>query len=269
MERTSFLNRITPVWKERLQTFSIGFAAGGVNGLLGIGGGIFLVPGLILLKGVNAQSAVATSLGSVFFMALAAFGMHISVSGLYLPPAGVAILLAAGALGSVLGGLLLRHMTQRWILYLFALLVEFSAFNLVYKVISTGGQTLEVLVPPLWAFPVVGGAAGFFSGMLGIGGGGIAVLAFAVMFNTPILGGIPMALLVNMANSASGVLAQWRNKIILWREVLRLSLSALVGVAVGVGVAVHVSPDALRVLFSSFFMYMGWRLFLRGRKSSS
>ncbi|MDH4246505.1 MAG: sulfite exporter TauE/SafE family protein [Deltaproteobacteria bacterium] len=265
MKRIFMWNRFSPVWKERLQTFSIGFAAGAVNGMLGIGGGIFIVPGLILMKGIAAQSAVATSLGAVFFMALAAFSAHITVSGLYFPPEGLALLLLCGALGSQLGGYLLRRLTQRWILYLFALLLEFSALNLVYKVIADAAEVVSVQAPPLWAFSILGGFSGFFSGMLGIGGGGIAVLSFAVLFNTPILEGIPMALLVNMANSASGVVAQWNSRIILWKEVLRLSLSALVGVGVGVGFAVLLPPDALRVIFSGFFMYMGWRLYRRGR----
>ena len=258
---------MTPGLRDQMQTLGIGFAAGAVNGLLGIGGGIVIVPGLILLKGLAPRAAVATSLGAVFFMALAAFFAHIVISGLYFPPGGLVLLLLAGALGSQAGGVLLRRLTQRWILYLFALLVEFSAFNLMYKVLFTGIHDTAVLAPPLWAYPVLGGIAGILSGMLGIGGGGLAVLSFAVLFNTPILGGIPMALMVNMVNSASGVLGQWRSRIILWREVLRLSLGSLAGVGMGVWFAVLLPPDALRVVFSCFFMFMGWRLFRRGQGS--
>ena len=47
--------------------------------------------------------------------------------------------------------------------------------------------------PPLWSYPAVGVASGFFSGVLGIGGGGIVVLIFATFFHTPILGGVPLA----------------------------------------------------------------------------
>jgi len=41
----------------------IGLAAGGVSGFLGIGGGIIVIPGLVLLLGFSQLSAQGTSMG--------------------------------------------------------------------------------------------------------------------------------------------------------------------------------------------------------------
>ena len=43
----------------------IGLAAGVLNGMLSIGGGILFVPGLIFLRRLPARMAVSTSLGTV------------------------------------------------------------------------------------------------------------------------------------------------------------------------------------------------------------
>ena len=43
----------------------IGLAGGVLSGLFGIGGGLVIVPGLILLLGMNAKQAAGTSLGAL------------------------------------------------------------------------------------------------------------------------------------------------------------------------------------------------------------
>jgi uncharacterized membrane protein YfcA len=49
----------------------IGFLAGVLSGLLGVGGGIFIVPMLVLVAGFSQHSAHATSLAAVVPIALA------------------------------------------------------------------------------------------------------------------------------------------------------------------------------------------------------
>ena len=47
---------------EVVQLVGIGLLAGGLGALLGVGGGLVLVPALILLAGLTFSEAVATSL---------------------------------------------------------------------------------------------------------------------------------------------------------------------------------------------------------------
>jgi uncharacterized protein len=257
-----------PVPHANLRTAAIGFGAGILNGLLGVGGGILLVPGLIFLRDVSARVAVSTSLGTVLLLSSTALAVHLYISGLYFSLLGSAILLAAGAVGSMIGSYLLNRLAQRWILYTFAGFALVSSAHLiltglgVYAVAST-----SVAAPPLWSYAPIGLMAGFFSGMLGIGGGGVVVLAFSVFFHTPILGGIPLALAINITNAGSGVIAQRNTGNTLWSEVAKLVPAALVGVAVGVALAVYMPAQALKVLFGLFFVYMGVRLIARGTKS--
>ncbi|HKI99077.1 MAG TPA: sulfite exporter TauE/SafE family protein [bacterium] len=251
-----------------LRSAGIGFGAGLLNGLLGIGGGILLVPGMIFLRGATPRQAVSTSLGTVLCLSSMALVVHLAISGLYFSLLGSGLLLAAGIVGSQVGGYLLNRVPQRWILYLFAAFTFVASTNLILQGLGFYGHMHAAAeAPSLWSYPTVGVVSGLFSGILGIGGGGMVVLIFSAFFHTPILGGVPLALAVNVVNASSGVIAQRGKGHTLWREVVRLVPSAVVGIGVGVGLAVVMPANLLRLLFAIFFLYMGSRLFLRGIKS--
>jgi len=55
---------------ELVGTLAVGFAAGVTSGLLGVGGGILLVPGLVFFLGLTQLHAEATSLVAVVPVAL-------------------------------------------------------------------------------------------------------------------------------------------------------------------------------------------------------
>lgn len=55
---------------------AIGFFAGGIGGLLGVGGGIIMVPAFIRFLELPAAQAVATSITVIVFIALSAALKH-------------------------------------------------------------------------------------------------------------------------------------------------------------------------------------------------
>ena len=73
-----------------LRPLLIGFIAGVVSGLFGVGGGVIVVPGLVLWMGLDQRRAAATSLATIVTSAGAAlvlFGRESAVdwaSALYL-----------------------------------------------------------------------------------------------------------------------------------------------------------------------------------------
>jgi uncharacterized membrane protein YfcA len=58
---------------------ALGVAAGFLAGLLGVGGGIILTPGLTLYGGLRVKHAVATSLATVAFMSVSALVTHVAL----------------------------------------------------------------------------------------------------------------------------------------------------------------------------------------------
>lgn len=55
---------------------AIGLFAGGLGGLLGVGGGVIMVPAFIRFLGMPAPQAVATSITVIVFIALSAALKH-------------------------------------------------------------------------------------------------------------------------------------------------------------------------------------------------
>ena len=89
----------------------IGFLSGIVSGLFGIGGGVLIVPGLILLAGFSQHAAIGTSLAillpPVGLAAVIEYYRHGNVNI-------AAALIVAGALfvGGWLGALLASHVPE-------------------------------------------------------------------------------------------------------------------------------------------------------------
>jgi len=168
-----------------------GLAAGVLGGLIGIGGGVIVVPALTLLFGLDAQIAITASLFQMIFVSAASAYGHYK-NGYILKPV-VAQLVPAAALSSV-AGVFLGSSVPGW-----ALLKVFAIF-LIYVSIEMGWKLISKLLkgqPPReplteytprnrWAIPAVGAPMGFASGLLGIGGGALAVPALNKFLDLPI-----------------------------------------------------------------------------------
>ena len=266
MANVSPLSRFAPS-KAGMQSAAVGFGAGLINGLVGIGGGILIVPGLVLVRGVAPKVAVVTSLACVLVLSSLALAFHLLLSGLHLDPVGVAVLLAAGIAAAQVGAWMLGIVPTRWVLFAFAGMTLVTAVQL-FAIALHWLPPLLAGSPPLWGYAALGAVGGVFSGLLGVGGGGLVVLGLTVIFHTPVLGGLPVALMVNIANSLAGVATQWNSGRILWREALRLIPPAIVGVLGGTAIAIWLPPNVLRVVFALFFVFMSGQLARRAWRQS-
>jgi uncharacterized membrane protein YfcA len=115
----------------RLKLAVIGTLAGLFSGLFGVGGGVVIVPLLMMWLGYGERSATATSLAAIVFVAAFAAG----VQGIYGNVNVVdALLVGVPALGGVLiGTWLQQRLETRSISLLFALVLVASAVELVLK----------------------------------------------------------------------------------------------------------------------------------------
>ena len=115
-----------------IELLSLGLVTGFLAGLLGIGGGMLMVPFLTFIltsKGFPAthivKMAVATSLATICFTSLSSVRAHHKKGAVLWP---VALTLAPGILvGSLLGAQLAVALPGKILSVLFALFVAFSA----------------------------------------------------------------------------------------------------------------------------------------------
>ena len=231
--------------------------------MLSIGGGILFVPGLIFRRGLPARVAVSVSLGTVMLMSIAALSTHIYISGFHLSLTGSGLLIVAGMAAAQMGGWLLNYLHPRWIYFGFSALALMSSSHLLAVAFEIT-PPLSVSEPPVWSYILFGGLSGLISGMLGVGGGAIAIMGLSIGYHLPVLASLPLSLTINITNSLSGVLIHTRKGNMRWRDVARLFAASLPGIALGIMTALWLSPNALRIAFALFFVFIGSRMFREG-----
>ncbi len=116
--------------KEITKLILIGGIAGAVNGLFGAGGGLFLVPLLIHLVGMEEKSAFATSVAIILPLTIASFVIFCVKGGNVWQDAW------PYALGGIVGGIVASHLFQKipviWIHRLFGVLILYGGIKAVF-----------------------------------------------------------------------------------------------------------------------------------------
>jgi len=238
----------------------VGFVAGVLNGLIGIGGGIVIVPAMIR-RGATPQQAVGTSLTAMVVFSSVAFAVHAWFSGFALGGPGFAVVVAAGIAGAVAGGWILARIAVRRMLLLFALLVFAVALRLVLQGLGVASpQPIWPGDPTVAGYAAVGLASGLLSGILGVGGGALVMLGLTVLFGLPVHQGLPIALAVNVTNAVAGAVRHGAAGRVRRADVVALIPAALIGIAAGAALALWLPADGLRVLFGAFFCFMSVRI---------
>jgi uncharacterized membrane protein YfcA len=108
---------------------AVGLAAGFLAGLLGIGGGLVLVPALVLLLGFDQHEAQGTSLIVIIPAALFGSWTHYRRGRLVLRQ--VLVVAAGGIVGAAIGGFLALSLDEEILRRIFAVLVVVMAIRLL------------------------------------------------------------------------------------------------------------------------------------------
>jgi len=156
----------------------VGLAAGALGGLFGVGGGLIIVPGLVLVAKLERRLAHGTSLAATLPIALASLSTYV-VNGNV--DWAVAPLMAIGTVtGAIIGTKLLTILPKRTITIVFIVTVLATAVRLFLATETTGRDNLTTWSGVLLV--IIGLATGTLSGLLGIGGGVVMVPAMVVLF---------------------------------------------------------------------------------------
>ncbi len=190
-----------------LLVLGISYFAGLLGSLVGVGGGIIVVPALTLLLGVSIQKAIAASIISVIATSSGAAASYVSerIANMRLGM----LLEVATVIGALSGAFLADYISGRGLFLTFALVL----FYTVYSMVKPKGPQAAVAVPdPLAdrlrlhgsffdrslgrevAYRIsrtklglgVSYFAGVASGLLGIGGGVLKVPVMNVAMGMPI-----------------------------------------------------------------------------------
>ena len=118
----------------------VGFAAGVVAGMLGVGGGILFVPALVLFLGLPQVEAEATSLLAIIPVALVGAARQKGYGNFRMRDA---VVLGALAIPGAIGGVaIVNAIPERTVEVLFALLMLYVAGQMVRRALA--GPEAEV-----------------------------------------------------------------------------------------------------------------------------
>lgn len=182
----------------------LGCATGFVAGLLGIGGGMLLVPFLTLLFTLRAfpeehlvHMAIATSLATILFTSLSSVHAHHKRGAVLWP---VVKVLAPGILlGALIGAQIAGRLPTMFIALFFAVFVGFSALQMLR---DKKPKPSRELPRPVGMFGV-GNVIGFISSLVGAGGGFISV-PFMVWSNVRIHNAVATSAALGFPIAAAG-----------------------------------------------------------------
>ena len=120
----------------------IGLAAGFLSGLVGIGGGVIIVPALVILLGFSQKLAQGTSLGILLLPVGILAVMQYYKQG-YLNVNYVAIVATAFVLGSFLGSKLALSLSDEKMKKIFAIVMLVIAIKMLFFDKSKPGVTKD------------------------------------------------------------------------------------------------------------------------------
>ncbi len=235
-----------------------GLAIGTLSSLLGVGGGIFIVP-LLTLTGLvgTVQEAAGTSLASITFTSLSAtfaYSRRKAVdvrAGLSLVPASL--------LGAWAGARLTSIIDSRWLAISFAALLLYpTVMMLLGKTTSdvrksaagraTGGRALAIGA-------AIGLVAGLGSGLLGIGSGTIMVPSLALFLGLDIVSAIATSLFVMVPSSAFAAVTHFSQGHVHVELALPLIVGTVIGAQLGPFLGERIPRRRLRQLFGVLLLY--------------
>ncbi|UCD84878.1 MAG: sulfite exporter TauE/SafE family protein [Deltaproteobacteria bacterium] len=254
-----------------------GGIAGFLAGLLGIGGGIVIVPILMWVypaSGFPEETVVHLSLGTslavIIFTTLSATLGHNRNGNVNWNQ--VLPLALSGVISALLGSFLAAKVEGNVLKILFGVLEIIIGFRLFYsKPILSSGKTLK---SSLGAFFLVGGLSGLFSSFFGVGGGIIAVPLMLILLSLPahlaIGNSCSMIVFISLFGTLGYIFSGWDRPdlpefclgYVNYLACGLISFSSIIFAQLGVKVSQKTATDKLKRYFSVILILVGIKLII-------
>ncbi len=227
-----------------------GLVAGILSGLFGVGGGVITTPAVNVVLGGTAIQAVATPLPVILPTSVVGATVYAragDVSFRALRWAG-----ATGVIAAMAGAYLTKFVNPHLLLILTSVLIGWSAVQVVRG--RRPRTPWEKGKTPGWKYALIGIAAGFVSGLLGVGGGIILVPAFTVLIGMPLRRALGTSLATIAVLVIPGTLVHWWLGHIDWAIALVLTIGVVPGAWIGARIAISVRERTMRVAVGVFLL---------------
>lgn len=226
----------------------VGMLVGVLSGMFGIGGGTVIVPALVWL-GLSQRNAAATSTLAI---------VPTSISGVVSYATGghvdwlAAVLLFCGMfVGGQIGSWLLSRLPELVLRWIFVAFLVFVVINQVSFVPSRDHQIVMTVVTGI-GLALLGVVIGTLAGLLGIGGGALAVPSLSMLFGASDLVARGTSLLAMFPNSITTSAANLKRRLAHVKTALIIGVTASVTAPLGTWIAGEVSPRVGAIMFACY-----------------
>ena len=247
---------------------SLGFVVGFILSLTGAGGAILSVPLLVFGMGLTVNQAgpigllavsISAGIGSIFglkerILRYKAAGL-MAIFGLILSPIGLYVA---------------HQLPNKPLTIIFSLVLFYASIRMMIQsyreakgIVDTQSKSVPCLLNQsigklIWTVPcarslaLAGGLAGFFSGLLGVGGGFIIVPSLKKVTDLPVISIVATSLGVLTIVSLGGVINSTVAGVMLWPIAIPFASGSLVGLLIGRTIAKKLAGPTIQQIFAIF-----------------
>jgi uncharacterized membrane protein YfcA len=249
-------------------SFLIGLISGIFGGLVGLGGGVVMVPLISRFLRLAQQSVHGTSLVAVVFAGLSGAAAY-AVNGTVDYRAALILAVTASLMARVgarycvrLPGWKLRRYFGFFLIIMSLLLIGKPFFGSMSAHPLTGWEKDLSLM-------VIGLATGFLAGLLGTGGGAFTVLAILLVVGMNQYAAQGCSLLALVPAGAVGAYTHWRHGNIAFSILPGLIGGIVLGAFAG-GMFANILPEnILRIFFATVLVWLGIGMIRRSRQADA
>jgi hypothetical protein len=261
--------------------FTVSLGAGFLGAMLGLGGGMFLVPLLTLLLGLPVHTVVATSLLAVIVTSAVATTTYCRSDQTNVRLA--FLLETVTALGAIVGGLIATNMSGSGLKLVFGVVAIYTAYSMLtqrrnqestcdtpeaddalsnyWNVTGVSRRTADeepeaYQVTNIPAGLGVSFVAGNISAMLGIGGGALKVPIMNLVMRVPLKAATATSTLMVGITASVTALIYYLNGYVDLTLVAPTVFGVLVGAQTGAWTARRTNPGKLRGLLSGVLVIL-------------
>jgi len=248
----------------------LGFCAGILGALTGIGGGVLLTPILALHFGIPIRQAIGTSLVAVITTSAASSSVHLQrhTTDIRL---GMTLELAT-SFGAAVTAYLVGYFNRDALEWLFAGFLLYSAATILIRrgkvkpeEDSSPAVNGEIVIPPYEPkrYPLglcASLVAGALSGLLGIGGGPIKVPVMYIFMNVPLMVATATSNFMIGVTGAASAIVYYRRGDILVQYAAPLAVGVFLGSLLGARLAPRVHTKIVVYLLVGVMFYLSGHL---------
>lgn len=246
----------------------VGFFAGIIGALAGVGGGIIITPLLNLYFGIPLPQAIGTSLVAVITTSTASSSIHVQrhVTDIKL---GLTLELAT-ALGAAIAAYCAVFVNRSYIALLFSFFMLYSAYTLISRIWKERGSSnnysreIPAYTPKRYPLGLAASlVAGGMSGLLGIGGGPIKVPVMYIFMEVPLLVATATSNFMIGVTAAASAFVYFRRGDVLPSVAGPLVVGVFIGSLFGAKAAPKIQQKHVMILLAVIMLYLAGQMLIK------